>query len=200
MYVAGNPMTEILFRTIDILQELQHDYFLCNGTLLGVIRDSELIPWDVDIDIGLSKTIDKDELATEFLDRGFAISDYGIGSDYLVLKFGDTKIDFNFFYPRGGEFITLWRIPSRVLAQRIFLAVLNRMRIPTGKFILFWTLEGYAFPIEDTLPSREISFLDRKVRVPLNPEAVLEYTYGQSWRIPNRNYDWQADGQNNARG
>ena len=38
---------------IDILTENKINYWICHGTLLGIIRDNQLIPWDHDIDIGV---------------------------------------------------------------------------------------------------------------------------------------------------
>ena len=38
---------------IDILTENKINYWICHGTLLGIIRDKQLIPWDHDIDIGV---------------------------------------------------------------------------------------------------------------------------------------------------
>ena len=192
--------TSVLFKAVEILSGLQYDYFLCNGTLLGVIRDSQLIPWDTDLDIGLGTEIDRDELCTQFINQGFKLYDYGPGSDYLILKFGAIKVDFNFFHPRDHELITLWSVPRRDFMSRKVLGVLHRLHIPSKMLTWCWTLEGYALPIEMTLPIREIDFLGRQVRVPSNPEAVLAYTYGESWKVPNQGYDWRKDGHNNAHG
>ena len=37
---------------IEVLNKLKIDYWVCHGTLLGIMRDKSLIPWDNDIDIG----------------------------------------------------------------------------------------------------------------------------------------------------
>ena len=42
-----------LAETIGILEKNNIQYWLCHGTLLGIVRDNELIPWDTDIDIGV---------------------------------------------------------------------------------------------------------------------------------------------------
>ena len=42
-----------LITLINILKEHKINYWICHGTLLGIIRDKELIPWDLDIDIGV---------------------------------------------------------------------------------------------------------------------------------------------------
>jgi hypothetical protein len=44
----------------DILDENEIDYFLNDGTLIGIMRDGGLIPWDRDIDIAiLEKDVSK---------------------------------------------------------------------------------------------------------------------------------------------
>ena len=38
---------------ISILEENKIRYWVCHGTLLGIVRDKKLISWDHDIDIGV---------------------------------------------------------------------------------------------------------------------------------------------------
>ncbi len=38
---------------IRLLNVNKIEYWICHGTLLGIIRDNELIPWDHDIDIAV---------------------------------------------------------------------------------------------------------------------------------------------------
>jgi len=194
------PATRVLLKTVEILNEFDYDYFLCNGTLLGVIRDSKLIPWDTDLDIGMTQEIDRNILRDRFLNKGFHLNDDGYGSDYLTLEYENVRLDFNFFSPRDHELVTLWNVPRQDFMPRKVLGVLHRLHIPSKMLTWCWTLEGYALPIEMTLPIREIDFLGRPVRVPSNPEAVLAYTYGESWKVPNKDYDWRKDGHNNAHG
>jgi len=40
---------------IKILNTHKINYWICHGTLLGIIRDKKILPWDNDIDIGLIK-------------------------------------------------------------------------------------------------------------------------------------------------
>ena len=43
----------MLLKTIDILNQKRIKYWLDAGTLLGIIRDGDLIPWDYDADLGI---------------------------------------------------------------------------------------------------------------------------------------------------
>ena len=42
-----------LAQVIEILDEIGIDFWMCHGSLLGLIRDGELLAWDDDIDIGI---------------------------------------------------------------------------------------------------------------------------------------------------
>ena len=85
---------------IQILNNKNIPYWLCHGTLLGVIRDKKLIEWDHDIDIALwegqiSKTsIIKIMEENDFvLRRGFGVKDDVISFD----KKGGRIVDINFY-------------------------------------------------------------------------------------------------------
>ena len=192
--------TEVLLAVVEILNELRFDYFLCNGTLLGIVRDSKLIPWDIDLDIWLDNKIDKDLICAEFVNRGFELYDYGLESDYLILVSGDVKVDFNLFNQRGHELVTLWQVTRQGFIPRKVMSALHHLHLPPRLFKWCWTLEGYAVPTDMTLPTREIRFEGHAVRVPSNPEAVVAYIYGDTWKVPNKDYDWRKEGKNNAHG
>jgi len=62
-------MKNMLLKTIDLLNENGFKYWLEAGTLLGIMRDGDLIPWDYDADLGIpAETADEImKLRLEFL-------------------------------------------------------------------------------------------------------------------------------------
>jgi phosphorylcholine metabolism protein LicD len=54
---------------------------------------------------------------------------------------------------------------------------------------------GYSFPIE-LMKFKVIKFLGTDIVVPVAPEDVLKYTYGNDWKIPKQNYVWEKEAKN----
>jgi phosphorylcholine metabolism protein LicD len=189
-----------LVTTVEILDELGLDYWLCNGTLLGLVRDGELIPWDGDLDFGLGHLEDRAAIRRAFESRGMIVQDDGSGSDYLTFIFMGTKVDLNFFAPQGDEMVTLWKVPKNSGWIRYIVAICSRMRLPIASIQCLWALEGYAQPTTALFPLGEATFYGKSMSVPRTPEVILEYTYGSEWKTPRRDYDWRRDGEHNAYG
>ncbi len=42
---------KLLLYTVDLLNDLQIPYHVVYGTLLELVRDGDLIPWDIDVDV-----------------------------------------------------------------------------------------------------------------------------------------------------
>ena len=88
------------FEIIRILNKFKIKYWLCHGTLLGIIRDHQLIPWDHDIDIAIwSGTITKKKIKEIMSSNNFKLKEkYLIEDDLLTFtKQGGREVDINFY-------------------------------------------------------------------------------------------------------
>ena len=47
-------LTNMMFELHTFLEEQQIEYFLWAGTMLGAVRHKGFIPWDDDLDIGMT--------------------------------------------------------------------------------------------------------------------------------------------------
>ena len=68
IYLKNDPNFK---ECIEVLNKLKIDYWVCHGTLLGIMRDKSLIPWDNDIDIGSWDLKDKEKIIRAFVKKGF---------------------------------------------------------------------------------------------------------------------------------
>ena len=44
---------QLLLRTVAVLDAAEIPYYLEGGTLLGMVRDGDILPWDYDLDISI---------------------------------------------------------------------------------------------------------------------------------------------------
>ena len=85
---------------INILNKNKIHYWLCHGTLLGIVRDGELIPWDHDIDIALwyDNSLKKNFIKLMKNHQFILKTKYLIDDDLLTFtKEGGRQVDINFY-------------------------------------------------------------------------------------------------------
>lgn len=204
---------------ITLLNNSNLNYWLCHGTLLGVIRDQCLIPWDHDVDIAMwAKPESKETVSRLMLSNGFLLKSDGEDYDFLSFtKQGGREIDFNFyriaeetqiaysewFIPRS-KFVSLLSALSKGMEYNgkyggvvrscrflspIFTSVVDFLKRNNK----FYKSAGYTTPAGLLKNIKLIQLDDLMVRVPLMSDEVLEFVYGSGWRTPQRVYDWTKE-------
>ena len=192
---------QALHSVCEIFETHNIPYWICNGTLLGVVRDSELIPWDEDLDFGIMKEYSQ-AVREIFQKFQFEVLNDGSGSNYLLLAFKDKensiKIDINFYEQVGNSLVTLWRVPRIGQFVAIFRKIVEKLGLNPSRCGFFFELSGYKSLVKDVFPTKTIMFQNRNVSIPYDAEACLIHTYGEDWKIPKRDYNWRSDGSNLA--
>jgi hypothetical protein len=155
-------------RLFEIFKEIteRHDqhYFMMCGTLLGVGRHGGFIPWDDDIDVGISEKwfadIISPEIEQEFAEYGVGITKHFNGMHKLFFK--DQK--------RIGKYPFTWPFID-LFAYRISVDKIH-MNIP----------EAVTFDKQIILPVAQDEFEGMQVSVPHDMIAVLNQLFGKSWK------------------
>lgn len=192
--------------SVSVLDEMRQEYWLCNGTLLGVIRQKQLIPWDFEIDFGvLKEDFSKEKAANAFRRQGFDLHDYGVDSDHITFIKRKIRVDINIFVLNKDKYETLWRIPIYSFIERGINKVIRSVNLffylkVKLKAASKYSLEGYSIPLDYLMPLINIQFLNQQVMIPKKSEELLEWTYGRDWRTPKKDYDWRVEGANNSHG
>jgi hypothetical protein len=230
---------DYIFKTaVKILINNNIKYWVCHGTLLGIIRDNKLLSWDSDIDFAVwEDEYSKQDILKIFLSnnrfkREIIIEE--INSLHFLMN--EKRVDIN-FYTRdkekayikwtvlpGGLFFKLYDFVLKFLANET--SVRKTIKSSNGKLIEFVKLliiiplfffrlllpkffktklikdfykkldiAGYSFPIE-LMKFKVIKFLGTDIIVPVEPEDVLKYTYGNDWKTPKQNYVWEKEAKN----
>ena len=160
---------------IKILNELKIDYWVCHGTLLGIVRDKELLDWDNDIDIAvIEDEVNKNKIISEFLSNGFELKKKYFENDGLLTftKNGSKEVDINFYQLSSDKLkvSTYWFIPKNVICKIIdvlanaknyrgrFYKIINKLKFLQSMFAnvkkflikkdMFYLAIGYQHPYE----------------------------------------------------
>lgn len=228
-----------IFKTaLKILIDNNINYWVCHGTLLGIIRDNKLLSWDSDIDFALwEDEYSKEDILKIFLsDNRFKREIILEEINSLHFLINKKRVDINFYTRDKEKAYIKWTVLPEGLFFRLydfvlkFLAndttIIETIKSRNGKLIEFVKLliiislfffrillpksfknklikdfykkldfVGYSFPIE-LMKFKVIKFLESDIVVPVDPESVLKYTYGDDWKTPKQNYVWEKEANN----
>ncbi|XP_027213660.2 ribitol-5-phosphate transferase FKTN [Penaeus vannamei] len=163
---------KLLAKAKTLMDQLKIPFWLSSGTCLGFYRQCDIIPWAMDVDIGVFIEDYNPRLVEEFQRRGLRLTHkFGKVSDSFELSFKeeDIKLDIFFFYTEGA---TMWNGGTQAKTGKKFKYVFPA-------FTLCWT-----------------EFLDLKVRIPCQTEEYIRANYGPSWFTPIKHWDWKSSPPN----
>jgi len=143
--ISNNPKEELFVKNLKdfkrIFDKYNIKFWLDWGTLLGAVREGRIIPWDEDIDLGVSSDDYKKIILTfpEFKKKGFLVNEIPIpNTEFPCIKYSFTRwevtidvfsyyfqrdevISFNTNFVPGHKFIKryLWFLWRLLLAAEI---------------------------------------------------------------------------------
>lgn len=160
-----------LLYVIDLFETHNIPYFIDHGTLLGIVRDGDIIPWDDDIDISIySEDIDK-----------------------IISCFKNNLINFPMNEELEWEGIISYK--ENGLCNSILLTFNCNNEIGIKCFPISITPNyfenGFAIQSVSYAPecffktAQYVLYMDRKITVPNNYEKYLDFHYGD-WEKPKK--------------
>ena len=166
-----------------ILDDNNVPYTLEGGTLLGIIRENRLLPWDNDLDITITD---------DHLDKLISIRWKFWVAGYRT-RIRRSKKDMPHF-PAGS--VRLLKIQTRrfLLKGVSLLDVFVKTKVDEK---YFWTV-GIKNPVLKSVPYHfyeeltKFPFDEYDYSVPTQYEDYLTYRYGD-WKIPVKEYDFKKD-------
>lgn len=203
---------------INTLNKHRINYWVCHGTLLGIIRNKSLIPWDHDIDIGvLDNKISRKKIKIILKDKGFKeIKKTFLDNDGMLkfIKNGGREVDINFYKINQKKKIVFikWYIPKNLFMKIVdalsfsktykgygyelinFLSFSEKFFLFVKKtFVkigIFYSQAGYTHNLEYALNLKKYNFAGQKIIIPKRYLNYLRDLYGVNWKIPKKKYNW----------
>ena len=174
----------MLFEVVNLLDNNNIRYHLEGGTLLGLVRDKELIPWDHDIDLSIpitevNKTID---VLKKLYCRGFKITKRKSKLDYYAIKKGNYRI---FKIKKFIPSLLKMLYPGY---NKYYIVLDIFVKSSDDKFT-YWEAQKKIMKVENRYYEsyERIKYLNRWLKVPNDYRGYLNEKYGD-WSSPVK--DW----------
>lgn len=175
-------MQELFIDMVDLLNELDTPYHLEGGTLLGIVRDGRLLPWDKDTDISIN--LEHKDKYLEAIDairaKGWRVTERLFKQDTPFAEAGQPRV------AKVSDF-WLWTMkgPHRM---DIFL------KYPQGDYMC-WEAAGRWMRVDRSFYDGydEVEWEGRTLRAPRNHRQYLTEKYGD-WSKVVKNWSCKGEG------
>ncbi|WP_181938141.1 MULTISPECIES: LicD family protein [unclassified Arenibacter] len=165
-----------------ILDQCKIDYWLEGGTLLGIIRENRLLPWDNDIDISINHDqLDKlDSLYSGLKKAGYRVR---------TRRFGNT----NNYFTKGA--VRMIKIREKrffgLMKGSVCLDIFIKYQFKEDSY---WEINHItkSVPSKFYLTFKDIKFNDFDYKIPALTDEYLTYRYGD-WQKQVKNWNTFKD-------
>lgn len=173
---------ELLDNVADVFDKFGVRYWLDFGTLLGIVREDRILPWDTDMDISVMEE-DQDKVASlvlpELKRRGYRTYTRVYKQDDEVLPQGRVRA----FRARN----------NRLGFLRGYVKIDIFVMYEKDNFLYWYELGAkHKVPANTLQQFDTIKFNGREYTKPKDHDAHLTYHYGD-WRTPNKEFDSRVD-------
>ncbi|WP_344151338.1 class I SAM-dependent methyltransferase [Nocardioides koreensis] len=166
------PLLDSMEAVLTALEQSGVEPFIAYGTLLGAVRDGELIGHDSDADLGYVSAHDHPadvilesfRLQRTLVEQGFAVTRYsGIAFKVLVEESDGARRGLDVFggFMRDGMLYLMGEV-------------------------------GHPFRPEWVRPRSQVTLEGRSFPAPAAPEHLLEAMYGPTWQVPDPAYKFET--------
>lgn len=165
-----DKIKKLLKNSAICLKKLNIEFMPVYGSLLGLIRNKGLIPWDDDMDIAIDRKYFKIVLSNKEL-----FKQYGIG--VYLYKGNITYSDFIKLYDLNEKNIKNCEFSWPFIDIFGYYIIKDYFFLESNVF----PINKYRFDKNDILPFKTNMFEDIPMNIPYNSDLVLNKLYGNDW-------------------
>lgn len=158
----------LLIKSYELLTSNNIEPWLCHGTLLGIIRENRIIPWDHDIDLAVWESkVSKDTVRQIFTSAGYI--EERIFGEMNCLHFtvpnSHLKVDISFYVVEDNLASIKWICPTDNYIRKFFLYIImsifqtnDAQTYPnyfSMKFVFSLILYYLAYPIRSLIKHQD---------------------------------------------
>lgn len=179
----------LLFTITELLDRSHIPYHLEGGTLLGIVRDKELLPWDYDIDISIPF-----EYAAQFAGLKYVLllKGYKLSIRKSVKNEGPIKAgDYSLFKVKPLiQYMLHWFVPNpdnQFVVMDVFIKVSDDSHT-------YWQAKNKIMKVENRFYTSydTVEYMNHTLRIPNQTPDYLTKKYG-NWSIPVKEWDCAAN-------
>ncbi|USD29625.1 LicD family protein [Pseudoalteromonas sp. SCSIO 43201] len=158
------------------------NYYVDAGTLLGIVRDNALIPWDDDLDIAINSQ--DTELCFAALNELLPVLDKQFGTPWEIFI---NKASSTFHCIDKGNISSYKLRPCSAHSDLPQLDVFIKY-VDAGSMYYVISSRGFSMPSKHLLLTEGITFNNCIMNIPSEATQYLEAHYGSDWHTPKK--DW----------
>ena len=189
----------LLSRVVDIIEDVEIEYWLEGGTCLGAVRDGHFIPWDHDVDLGIKfDSEEKISLLIKQLNSFFKIETRGFKGKHKD-QFGQCRL-----IKVSAHKSSLKKIKEKMLNNigykndfclDLFIFYKQPLNGDANnlvyKYVVFNKVGYHETKYLDEL--QKIVFYNREYSIPNHVNNWLASKYGKNWKIPKEEWHVNLD-------
>lgn len=171
---------QLLFDVCDLLDQHDVTYHLEGGTLLGIVRDQKLIPWDHDLDISIiASQADKALQVLRFLPAKWRLSKRFQKESNQLWKAGDLRL-------------------IKVKSRRLYFLPGEDCLDIFVKFcdddFAYWKVDRHIMRANKKhyLGQEKVEFMGKNLSAPADYQGYLREKYGD-WQTPEQNWHFSQE-------
>jgi len=131
---------KVFHEVCEMLQKQHINFWVCHGTLLGIVREGRLLPWDHDIDFAVwDNETSKEEIFNIFSGNGYKEEKIFGDMDCLHFYGENKKIDVSFYKVESDLSSIKWAIAPESFISKIYLYCIQVIWEGTDKNIVLST-------------------------------------------------------------